>query len=86
MVPVVRLRADGVDSEIDAPEAPPIVGSSVQVPTTRRALRHRAVERVPKIGCSIMLLAAGVVVASGASPADGCYSDLDLNSVNPRED
>jgi len=68
-VAVVRFRAaNGLEYEIDAPEAPRQIGTVVEV-AYDPALPSggRGVERTPKIGPSVVLLAVGaVLIAVGA--------------------
>ena len=69
-IPVARFRAtNGIEYEIDAPEAPMTVGAPVQV-AYDPALPSggRVVDRTPKIGCAVVLLVLGVIlVAIGSS-------------------
>jgi hypothetical protein len=69
-VPIVRFRAgNGVEYEIEAPEAPMTVGAVVEV-AYDPALPSggRGVERVPKVGIPVALLVVGaILVAVGAS-------------------
>ena len=62
-VPVVRFRVDGIEYEIDAPDAPATIGSVVQVayePTQPSGAR--AIARTPKIGCAVILFVAGLTL------------------------
>jgi hypothetical protein len=63
-VPVVRFRtADGLEYEIDAPDAPTEIGSRVEIAfEPGQPSAARAVERPPKIGCAVVLLAVGIVL------------------------
>jgi hypothetical protein len=64
LVPVVRFRAaNGIEYEIDAPEAPATIGSVVQV-AYDPALPSgaRAIDRTPKVGCAVVLFVAGVAL------------------------
>jgi hypothetical protein len=68
--PVVRFRArDGVEYEIDAPEAPARIGATVALAYDPALPSDgRAIERTPKIGCAALLLLAGaLLVAIGAN-------------------
>lgn len=63
-IAVVRFTAsNGVDYEIDAPEAALEVGARIPVaydpalPSDGRAIEH-----TPKVGCSVILLLAGIVL------------------------
>lgn len=69
-VPVVRFRAaNGIEYEIDAPDAPTEIGSVVQVAyEPAQPSGARAVSRTPKIGCAVVLVIIGVaLVAFGIS-------------------
>jgi len=64
VVPVVRFRAaDGIEYEIDAPDAPTEIGTVVQV-AYEPALPSgaRAIDATPKIGCAVVLLALGLTL------------------------
>jgi hypothetical protein len=70
LVPVVRFRAaNGIEYEIDAPDAPAQIGAAVQVAyEAAEPSGARAVERPLKIGCVVFLLVAGLLlVAIGIS-------------------
>lgn len=64
IVPVVRFRAaDGIEYEIDAPDAPAKIGSVVQVAyESMQPSGARAISRTPKIGCAILLFVVGVAL------------------------
>lgn len=63
-VPIVRFRAaNGVEYEIDAPDAPRKVGTPVEVAYEPASPSSgRAVERVPKIGCAVVVLVIGIAL------------------------
>jgi hypothetical protein len=62
-VAVVRFRVDGIDYEIDAPEAPLEIGSAVRVAyEPGKPSGARAVQRVPKVGCAVVLLVLGAAL------------------------
>lgn len=64
MVSIVRFRAaNGVEYEIDAPEAPLEIGCVVQVAyVPALPSEARAIERTPKVGCAAFLLVVGVIL------------------------
>ena len=64
MVPIVRFRAaDGVEYEIDAPDAPRTIGAAVPVgyelasPSSARPL-----QRTRRLGCAAFLLVVGIAL------------------------
>lgn len=63
-VPIVRFKAaDGVEYEVDAPDAPAKVGTIVAIAYDPALPSDaRAIQRTPRIGCAVMLLAVGVVL------------------------
>lgn len=70
LMPVVRFRAaNGIDYEIDAPDAPKEIGCVVKVAyEPAQPSGARAVSRPPKIGCAVVLFVVGVMlVAVGIS-------------------
>lgn len=66
MVPVARFRADdGIEYEIDAPEAPAEIGFVILVAyEPGRPSGARVVSRTPKIGCAVVLFVVGVMLVA----------------------
>ena len=63
-VPVVLFRAaNGIEYEIDAPDAPPTIGSVVEVAyEPAQPSGARAIHRTPKVGCAVILFVIGLTL------------------------